>query len=101
MDGAGFFTILWHIKLPNISPTLLYVLCTNMVLAMMTCGPVMILTQGGPSRSTTTLIYMMYSSGYGSGNYSLAACVSVITFAMTLTFTVIAFMVSRKKVHYQ
>lgn len=101
LDGASPFSVFFRIQLPLISPTILYVVCTNMVQAMMTSGPIMILTQGGPSRSTTTLIYMMYASGYGSSNYSLAACVSVVTFLLTLTGTILAFASERKKVHYE
>lgn len=101
LDGGGRLAILWHIQLPMITPTILYVVCTNMVQAMMTSGPVLILTQGGPSRSTTTLIYLMYSSGYSSANFSLAACVSLVTFALTLAFTIAAFALDERKVHYQ
>ena len=101
LDGASDAGVFFRIQLPLISPTILYVVCTNMVQAMMTSGPILILTQGGPSRSTTTLIYMMYSSGYGSSNYSLAACVSLVTFALTFAGTLVAFLAERKKVHYQ
>ena len=101
LDGAGFFTCLFKIQLPMISPTIFYVLCTNTVLAMMTSGPMIIITQGGPSRSTTTLMYMMFASGYGSSNYSLAAVVSLVAFVLTFGFTLISFVFERKKVHYQ
>lgn len=100
LDGAGPVTIFFRIQLPLITPTLLYVVCTNLVQALMTSGPIMVLTQGGPSRSTTTLIYMMYTSGYGSSNYSLAACISIVTFGLTLVGTILAFVAEGKKVHY-
>ena len=90
LDGAGGPGLFFRIELPLISPTLLYVVCTNTILALMTSGPIMIITKGGPSRSTTTLIYLMYTTGYGSGNYSLAACVSVVAFCLTLLFTVVS-----------
>ena len=101
LEGAGSATILFKIQLPLVSPTMLYVVCTNMIQAMMTSGPILILTQGGPARSTTTLIYFMYTSGYSSGNYSLAACVSIITFLLTLTFTLLLFKTERGRVYYQ
>ena len=101
LEGAGSLRILIHVQLPLISPTILYVVCTNMIQAMMTNGPVLILTQGGPARSTTTLIYLMYTSGYGSSNYSLAACVSLISFALTLAFTLLIFTTEKGRVHYQ
>ena len=80
---------------------MLYVLCTNMIQAMMTNGPILILTQGGPSRATTTLIYLMYTAGYRSANYGLAAAVSLVAFAMTLTFAILLFWLEGRKVHYQ
>lgn len=101
LDGAGFFTRVFKIQLPMISPTIFYVLCTNTVHAMMTSGPMIIITQGGPARSTTTLMYMMFASGYGSSNYSLAAVVSLVAFVLTLGFTLLSFIFERKKVHYQ
>ena len=101
LEGAGPVRTLLYVQLPIISPTLLYVVCTNMIQAMMTSGPIMILTQGGPSRSTTTLIYLMYTAGYRSANFGLAAAVSIVSFGLTLTFTVILFATERRKVHYQ
>ena len=101
LEGAGALRTLFSVQLPQISPTILYVVCTNMIQALMTSGPVLILTQGGPARSTTTLIYLMYTSGYGSSNYSLAACVSLVSFALTLAFTLLIFTTERGKVHYQ
>lgn len=101
LDGANFFIRFFKIELPMVSSTIFYVLCTNMVLAMMTSGPMIIITQGGPSRSTSTLMYMMYASGFGSANYSLAAVVSLVAFALTFGFTLLSFVFERKKVHYQ
>lgn len=98
MDGAGAVKRFWHVELPMIAPTLFYVLCTNLVQAIMTSGPIIILTDGGPARATTTLIFMMYSSGYGSSNYSLAACISLITFLLTFLFTIGAFALEGKRV---
>ncbi len=98
VDGAGRFQVFWHIRLPAIAPSVVYVASSNAVLALMTSGPVMIITQGGPSRATSTLIYMMYTSGYASGNDSLAACVSLVTFALTFAFTFLLLFLERDKV---
>jgi len=98
LEGAGRLRLLFSMQLPLMLPTFFYVLCTNMIQALMTNGPILILTQGGPSRSTTTLIYLMYTSGYASSNYSVAACVSLITFAMTFLFTAALFRSDRKAV---
>lgn len=101
IDGAGPVTRFFRIHLPIISPTVFFVVCTNVIQSIMVSGPIMIITEGGPFRSTTTLLYMMYTSGYQSSNYSLAACLSMVTFVLTLGFTILAFSYERKKVHYQ
>ena len=98
VDGAGEIMLLWHIRLPAILPTLVYVCASNAVLALMTSGPVMIITKGGPARATTTLIYMMYTSGYASSNDSLAACVSIVCFLLAFLFTGVLLFLERGKV---
>ncbi|MDR1803787.1 MAG: sugar ABC transporter permease [Treponema sp.] len=101
LDGAGFFRRLFRLEIPLTSPTIFYVVCTNAVLGMMTAAPVMIITGGQPAHSTETLIFRMYTMGYQSSNYSLAACISIITFALTFGMVFLAFVFERKRVYYQ
>ena len=101
LEGAGIFCRLFRLQLPLTSPTIFYVLCTNTVLAMMTSTPVMIITGGQPGHSTATLIFIMYTFGYQSLNYGLAACISLVSFALTFGLILLAFSFERGKVHYQ
>jgi sn-glycerol 3-phosphate transport system permease protein len=101
LDGAGFFRRLFRVQIPLIAPTVFYVICTNAVLAMMTSTPVMIITNGQPGYSTVTLIFMMYTSGYQSSNYSLASAVSIVTFALSFCMVLLAMRLERRGVHYQ
>ena len=101
LDGSHGLGLIFRIKIPMISQTILYTVITNLILAMTCSAPMIIITQGGPSRSTTTLMYMMYSSGLGSSDYGLAAVVSIVCFVMTMIHTVIIFLVTRKKVFYR
>lgn len=101
LDGAGVMRKLLGIQIPLTAPTIFYVVCTNVVLGMMTAAPVMIITGGQPGYSTVTLIFMMYTMGYQSSNYSLAACISMVTFALTFGMVLLAFVFEQKKVHYQ
>ena len=101
LDGAGFIYNVFHIQVPLVTPTILFVICTNTVLAMMTSTPVMIITGGQPGYSTVTLIYMMYTWGYQSSNYSLASCISIVTFVLVFGMVLLAFSFENRKVHYQ
>ncbi|AEF83174.1 carbohydrate ABC transporter permease [Leadbettera azotonutricia] len=101
LEGAGYFRKLFYIQIPLLTPTVLYVICTNAVLAMMTSTPVMIITSGQPGYSTETLIFMMYTSGYQSSNYSMASCISLATFALCFGMVLGALFLERRGVHYQ
>ena len=101
LDGIGPARRLFRIQLPLTTPTMLYVVCTNVVLGMMTAAPVMIITGGQPAHSTATLIFLMYTFGYQSSNYSIAACISLVTFALTFGMVLLAFVFEQRKVHYQ
>ena len=101
LDGIGFLRRLFRLQIPLTAPTIFYVICTNAVLAMMTSAPIMIITGGQPGRSTATLVFFMYTSGYQSSNYSLAACISIVTFLLTFGMVLLAFVFERKRVHYQ
>jgi sn-glycerol 3-phosphate transport system permease protein len=101
LDGAGLLRRLFRFQLPLTAPTILYVVCSNTVLAMMTSTPVMVITGGQPGYSTVTLIYMMYTSGYQSSNYGMAACISLVSFALSFALVFLAFVFERRKVHYQ
>jgi sn-glycerol 3-phosphate transport system permease protein len=101
LDGAGYLRRLFRIQLPLVTPVLFYVLCTNAVLALMTSTPVMLITGGQPNHSTDTLIFMMYVSGYQSSNYSMAACISLVTFGLSFFLVLLVMFFERKGVHYQ
>jgi len=101
LDGANFLWRLFRFQIPLTAPVIFYVICTNIILAMMTSTPVMIITGGQPGYSTVTLIYMMYSAGYQSSNYSIAACISLVSFAITFGLVLLAFSFERKRIHYQ
>lgn len=102
IDGISPLRRIFKVQIPLISPTIFYVFCSNLVLAMMTSAP-MIIIMGVSSESvaTTTLMSMMYQSGFSSSDYSLVAVLSLTAFVLTLGFTVAAFIFERKRVYYQ
>ena len=102
VDGISPLRRIFKVQIPLISPTIFFVLCTNLVLAMMTSAPVIIIMGvSSASSSTNTLISMMYQSGFSSSDYGLAAVLSITAFDLTLGFTILSFVFEKKKVHYQ
>lgn len=102
VDGISPLRRIFRVQLPLISPTIFFVLCTNLVLAMMTSAPVIIIMGvSSASSATNTLMSMMYQSGFSSSDYGLAAVLSITTFILTLGFTIMSFVFEKRKVHYQ
>lgn len=102
VDGISMFRRIFCVELPLISPTIFYVFCTNLVLAMMTSAPmIIIMGVSAESGSTNTLMSMMYQSGFSSSDYGLAAVLSLTAFVLTLSFTILSFIFEKRKVHYQ
>lgn len=100
MEGCSWWRTLISIQLPLISPTLVFVLMTGVKDAMLMSGPVIIMTEGGPYRSTQTLVYQMYLEGFTSGNYTLGSTLSVVIFLFTLVVMLGLLAFERRRVHY-
>ncbi len=100
MEGSPWWRTILDIKLPLISPTLIFVVMTSIKDAMLMSGPVIIMTEGGPYRSTQTLVYQMYLEGFMSGNYTLGSTLSVIIFLLTLTVMLALLAFEKRRVYY-
>lgn len=102
IDGISPLRRIFKVQLPLISPTIFYVICTNLVLAMMTSAPMIIIFgYNAEGTAVSTIMSMMYKSGFSGQNYSLAAVLSLTGFILTLGFTILSFSFEKKKVHYQ
>lgn len=100
VDGARWFQRTVHIILPLISPTIFYLVCMDIVTNMMMSGPTMVLTGGGPRRSTETLIYHMYSKSIASTSIGYGYACSIIIFFIVLAMILLTFRAEKKGVYY-
>ena len=101
MEGAGAVAKFFRIQLPLISPTILFIVSTRLRDSMLLSGPVLVMTEGGPLRSTQTLVYQMYIEGFSGGNYSKGSAISVVVFLLTFLMILLAFRFERRRVFYQ
>ncbi len=101
LEGAGTMGLFRYLQLPLIAPTLIFVLMTNIKDAMLISSPVLILTEGGPFRSTQTLVYQMYLEGFKSGNYAMGSAIATVVFLLTFTILLSLLHLERRRVYYQ
>lgn len=102
LDGASVMKQIFHIYVPITSPTLFYLLATNLAQAMMMSDLVIALTQGGTSSSpTSTIIYYMYRKAFYTYNYGQAYASAVLAFVISFGLILASFIIEKRKVHYE
>ncbi|GAA4482483.1 sugar ABC transporter permease [Rhodococcus olei] len=81
LDGASRATITRRIVLPLLSPTLVFLALMTILLGAQWAYPVVdILTQGGPSGSTTNIYYLLYEFGFRNFDAGLSAAAGTLFF---------------------
>ena len=89
IDGAGRLRTIREVTVPLLSPTLLFLFTTAVLLSesQIIFPLVNSLTSGGPGNATSDLYYLLYSSGFTSFDVGYASAAGVLFFA---AFAVIA-----------
>nr|WP_236838895.1 sugar ABC transporter permease [Caldalkalibacillus salinus] len=101
IDGAGYWSQLFKITIPMLSPTLFFVIVVTLINAFQTFGQIDILTGGGPAEATNLIVYAIYKDAFIHSRFGYASAQAIILFILVLFFTIMQFKVGEKKVHYQ
>jgi len=97
LDRAGRIRTFFSITLPLLKRPLLFVLVANTVANFVLFVPVQMLTNGGPERSTTILMFDAYRTTYEYGNRYLGAAEVVILTLIMLAFVALQFRLLREE----
>lgn len=101
VEGAGAFTKWWHITVPLLKPTTLYLLVIYTILAFQVFERVYVMTNGGgPNNATITIVQLIYSTAFQFGRYGLASAMAVVLFLMAVAVAVVQFRWLRSDVEY-
>lgn len=100
LDGAKPWRQFLDMTLPGISPTTFFLMIITMVNSLQAYDQIQILTQGGPSGSTRTLLYMYYQLGFQEFKMGQATATAVIMIIITVILSLAQFTASKKWVHY-
>lgn len=71
MDGCGGWKLFYLIELPMIKDTLLATILLSLKNSLLISAPVLILTEGGPFRSTETIMFYYYTEAFRSNNRAI------------------------------
>ena len=102
VDGAGSFRRIWHITLPMLSPTLFFLTVINVITSLQAFGEINILTDGGPGRATTNLVYSVFVDAFvGTSFRGLASAQAFLLALLIVGISFANFRGLGKRVHYQ
>lgn len=100
IDGASRWDRLWHITLPLISPTTFFVVVNGLIGSWQVFDQVYILTRGGPTLSTITVVYLIYSNGFEWYKTGYASAMAYGLFLIIIALTSVQFLLQKRWVFY-
>lgn len=94
IDGAGRWAQFWHVTVPSLRPTLLFVTVIGSIGLLQVFEEPFVMTRGGPLGSTTTVAYSVYSQ-FSFGNYGYASAMSYLLFLAIVLLSILWFRLLR------
>jgi multiple sugar transport system permease protein len=103
IDGAGAWRRLRHITLPMLSPTLFFVLVTNIIFSfqIFTNAYVMSGGEGKPANSTLMYVLHLYLVAFRQYRLGYASALAWVLFVILLLLTLLIFKSSSAWVYYE
>ncbi len=89
VDGANVWHTFWHITLPLLRPTLLFVCVLTMISSFQVFDIIQIMTSGGPQDQTRVMVLDIYLSAFRYQNMGWAGAASLVLFGMIFIVTFI------------
>ncbi len=84
IDGAGRWQQFWHVTLPQLRNTMIFVVLVTTILAFRLFDQVQIMTQGGPHDATTTVMFEAVEAAFTRQQVARGAAMSVVLFVVVL-----------------
>lgn len=97
LDGAGVWSRVWHVTLPQIRTMLLILLLLQLVGASQVFTEPFLMTSGGPQNSTLTVMLLMYRYAFGgSADYGAATALGVMLAIVLAILSAVYLRVTRR-----
>lgn len=97
LDGAGAWQRFVHVTLPGLGPTFLFVGIMTMIGNFQLFSEPYVMTQGGPLRSTTTVVLQMYEEGFRWWRIGTATSIAFVLFAIMLAGTLLQMRLQKER----
>jgi multiple sugar transport system permease protein len=89
IDGAGPWQRFRYVTLPQLRPVLFFVLVIETIGAFQVFDAMYVMTAGGPVRSSYSLVYFLYDSGFKFFDFGYASAIGLVLFLIVLVVSLI------------
>jgi multiple sugar transport system permease protein len=95
VDGGNRYHALRYVTLPLLKRTTLFVLIITTISTLRIFTPIYVMTKGGPSGSTRTVVYYIYQLGFVRNEMGYASAISVILLLLILAISIVQLRIGR------
>jgi len=96
IDGANSWQSLWRIAFPLLRRTTLFVTTVAFIGAFRDIDHIFVLTRGGPSESSSVLLFHLWQVRFENSDVGRAAAITMILIVVLLVFTISNFVASER-----
>lgn len=100
LDGASPVRKFFTITLPLLTPTLFFVLVTDVIGSAQVFDTVYVMTQGGPGNATSVLNFTIFQQAFVFFHAGYASALSMVLFAILLIITLLQVLFFRNRTIY-
>jgi multiple sugar transport system permease protein len=100
VDGARAWSKFKNITVPMLTPTTFFVTIMLVINCFKVFDLILVMTDGGPGRSTNVLVYHIYNQAFLNFKFGYASAISMVLFVLVLGITLIQFRIEKKWVSY-
>ena len=99
IDGASKFQRICHITIPILKPTILFLTTISLIESFKLFDEIYVLygKKSGPLESGLTIVYYIFDKFYSHWEFSIASAAAFILFLIILIFTILQFIITRRK----
>lgn len=97
VDGATWFQTLMFVTLPLLKPTILLILILNVTGSLLAFEPFYVLTAGGPSNSTVTMVIAMFREAFTLMRLGNAAAIAMVLLLVLAVINIIQLLLLRER----
>ena len=100
VDGASSWQQFRHVTVPLLAPSSFFVAVYLIISSFQVFDQIFVMTNGGPLRATTTVVYYIWQAGFQDFTMGYASAMAYALFAVIFVFTIVQVVMYNRRTDY-